>query len=346
MVTRFLDRVPSWALPAVPVRASLVAAALLACWLLLVAAGSERFVLVHAFYLPVTLAAFWLGGPGAVAVALLAGLATGPALPDGVRPAEYVASDWMLRTGFFTGFSVLAWILLGRIRAQARSMRGLYARTLRGFVRALEYKDVETSEHCERVARNAVLLGRRLDLSANQLEALYWAGFLHDLGKLATPAEILAKPGRLTGEEYDLVRRHSDLGADLLEGVSASFRSIAEGVRHHHERWDGMGYPDGLAGDEIPLFGRILGVVDVFEALTSDRPYRAALPVADAMAIVREGSGTQFDPDLTERFLTLVAADRVYLQDRSGKASIVEAPRSFNPDVLREPAWRPRRTLS
>ncbi|MEX2502829.1 MAG: HD-GYP domain-containing protein [Trueperaceae bacterium] len=346
MVTRFLDQRPNGAVPAVTVRAALVVLALIASWLLLVTAGSELFVLVHAFYLPVTLAAFWLGGPSAVFVAIVAGVLTGPLLPVGVRPAEYAAVDWIVRTGFFVGFGVLAWILLGHIRAQARSMQSLYARTLRGFVRALEYKDVETSEHCERVARNAVLLGRRLDLSANRLEALYWAGFLHDVGKIATPAAILAKPGRLTGDEYDVVRRHAPLGADLLEGVSESFRSIAEGIRHHHERWDGMGYPDALSGVEIPVYGRILGVVDVFEALTSDRPYRAALPVAEAMAIVREGSGTQFDPDLTETFLALVAADRVYLQDRSGKASIVETPRTFNPDVLREPAWRERRTLS
>ncbi|MDZ7799997.1 MAG: HD-GYP domain-containing protein [Trueperaceae bacterium] len=327
-------------------RAGGVGLGLVACWLLLLLVGSELFVLVHAFYLPVTLAAFWLGPVGAVASAVAAGVMAGPLLPAGVRPAEYAAGEWLVRLGFFAGFSVLAGILLSRIRSQARSMRSLYARTLRGFVRALEYKDVETGDHCERVARNAVHMGRQLGFAETQLEAIYWAGYLHDLGKIATPAEVLGKPGRLTSAEYEVVKKHAEMGADLLEGVSTSFRSIAEGVRHHHERWDGLGYPGGLAGEEIPLFGRILGVVDVFEALTSDRPYRAALPVREAAAIVQEGAGSHFDPGLAEAFLSLVAADRVHVQGRSGNESLVESPVMFNPEVLREQAWDKKRMLS
>src|SRR5690606_13984378 len=128
--------------------------------------------------------------------------------------------------------------------------------------------------HCERVAQNAVSVGRVLGLPTNDLKALYWAGLLHDLGKIGVPEDILRKPGRLTGDEYTVMKRHARLGYEILMTVSSAFEELAEGVYTHHERFDGAGYPRGLKGEDIPIFGRILAVVDVFEAVTSERPYR------------------------------------------------------------------------
>lgn len=329
-----VGREPGRPLSSLVVRLVVIGMALLACWSLVATVGSGLFVLVHAFYLPVTLAAFWLGRMGTVAVGIVAGALAGPLLPAGVTPEASAAGADLIRMGFVVGFSVIGAWSVHRIRSQSATMQRLYARTLRGFVRALEYKDEETSEHCERVARNAVLLGRRMKLSPIRLEALYWAGYLHDVGKIATPTSILTKPGPLTENEYAVVKRHTVLGGDLLAQVSPAFQPIAEGVLYHHERWDGTGYPEGLSGTDIPLFGRILGVVDVFEALTSNRPYRAAMPEHQAAAIVREGIGSHFDPDAGNAFMEMLAEGRVGVEGRRPRHATSEAPDAFNPDVL------------
>jgi HD-GYP domain-containing protein (c-di-GMP phosphodiesterase class II) len=137
-----------------------------------------------------------------------------------------------------------------------------------------------------------------LGLAQETLRAVYWAGLLHDLGKIAVPERILQKPGTLSADEMVTMRRHSDIGANLLMSVSADLRQIADGVRSHHERWDGSGYPGQVRGDAIPLVGRIVSVVDVFEALTCKRPYRQPQPVSEVLEFVRYRSGTWFDPEL------------------------------------------------
>lgn len=316
-------------------RVAVIGLAMGACWLLLVALGASHFVLVHAFYLPVLLAAFWLGPVAGGVAGVIAGFFAGPFLPEQLAPQGYTFGAWVYRLGFFVGFGVLSGSLIERIYLQSLGVRQLYARTLRGFVRALEYKDVETGEHCERVARNAVMLGRRLGLSQQDREALYWAGYLHDVGKIATPAHILAKPGSLTETEFEVVKQHTVRGYDLLSHVSPAFEGIAEGVRHHHERWDGTGYPDGLAREETSLFGRILGVVDVFEALTSDRPYRRALAEEEAAAMVREGAGTHFDPRIAEVFLASWEAGLLHVEGRDGRYTGMEPPEVFDPARMR-----------
>lgn len=321
-----------------------VGATLLACWLLLIAVGVEYFVLVHLFYLPVVLAAFWLGWPATFGVAVAAGLLAGPLLPQEVTPDTHTRWSWLFRLLFLVGFGGVLGVLVHELRALQRrhaadlyaSVTRLYARTLQAFAQALEMKDEETGEHCGRVARNAVTLGRRLGLSPSRLDALYWAGYLHDVGKLATPSHVLSKPGKLTPEEFALVQRHTQLGSDLLRGVSPAFQEIAEGVKHHHERWDGEGYPEGLAGAEIPSFGRILAVVDVFEALTSHRPYRDALSGPEAAAIVRSGVGLHFDPEAAEAFLRAIAEDEVHVEARHGRRAQGKPPDAFDPEMLHD----------
>jgi putative two-component system response regulator len=145
----------------------------------------------------------------------------------------------------------------------------------------VEARDPYTQGHCERLATYASALGARLGLDQPDLDALYRGAFLHDIGKVAVPDRVLLKPRRLDAEEYELMKQHPQIGESLC-GTLRSLERVRPIVRHHHERWDGSGYPDGLAGDAIPLLAQIVGVVDVFDALTTDRPYRKALSTAAA----------------------------------------------------------------
>src|SRR5262249_32197866 len=174
--------------------------------------------------------------------------------------------------------------------------------------RIIEARDPCTEGHCERLAHYATALGRQLSLEPADIAALYRGGFLHDIGKIAIPDRILLKKGRLTKKEYALMKQHPSIG----DGLCATVRSLERVrpiVRHHHERLDGRGYPDGLSGDAIPLLARIVSVVDVFDALTTDRPYRAALPTTRAYQMLREDARKGWcDVDLVETFVDLHAA--------------------------------------
>jgi putative two-component system response regulator len=147
--------------------------------------------------------------------------------------------------------------------------------------RIIEARDPCTEGHCERLSDYATTLGRHLSLDQADIDALYRGAFLHDIGKIAIPDRVLLKKGQLTRKEYELMKRHAAIGDDLCRTVR-SFEAVRPIVRHHHERVDGRGYPDGLAGDRIPLLAQIVSVVDVFDALTTDRPYRKALSTATA----------------------------------------------------------------
>jgi HD-GYP domain-containing protein (c-di-GMP phosphodiesterase class II) len=164
----------------------------------------------------------------------------------------------------------------------------------------------ETRTHCGRVAGYAMRIGELLSLDTRSLTILRWAGTLHDLGKVAIPKSILEKTGRLDTAEWELIKRHSIVGSQVLLAVSPDFAEIATAVRSHHERWDGGGYPDGLSGSAIPLFGRIVCIADVFDSITRPRPYRAtALRAADALAYLRAGAGRHFDPDIIAAVLSV-----------------------------------------
>ncbi|MDK2871527.1 MAG: hypothetical protein PWQ16_879 [bacterium] len=180
----------------------------------------------------------------------------------------------------------------------------LFATTL-ALAKTIEYKDPYTRGHCERVMEYADALALRIGLSDVERKRLRYACILHDIGKIGVPGRILDKPGRLTDEEYEIVKRHPVLGEELLKEVPF-LREISLLVRWHHERWDGRGYPDGLKGYEIPLESRIMAIADAFDAMTSDRPYRRALSKEEAIAQIRGGMGTQFDPVLASEFLSLI----------------------------------------
>jgi cyclic di-GMP phosphodiesterase len=171
--------------------------------------------------------------------------------------------------------------------------------------RIVEARDPCTEGHCDRLTDYATALGRHLQLDQADLDALHRGAFLHDVGKIAIPDRVLLKKGKLTRKEYELMKRHPAIGDDLCSTVR-SFDAVRPIVRHHHERLDGRGYPDGLAGDRIPLLAQIVSIVDVFDALTSHRPYRKALPTATAYQMMRaDARGGWCREELLEAFIAL-----------------------------------------
>lgn len=183
-------------------------------------------------------------------------------------------------------------------RAQER-LKDSFSQTLEALARALEARDPYTEGHSRRTARYAAAIAREAGLTGDAHAAIEQAGLLHDLGKIGTPDAVLRKGGPLTGEEQALMRRHSVVGAQILAGV-AFLKEAATLVRHHHEHYDGTGYPDNLSGSAIPMGSRILAVADAIDAMTTDRPYRKALRLGDALAELERGSGRQFDPAVLE----------------------------------------------
>ena len=172
--------------------------------------------------------------------------------------------------------------------------------------RVIEARDPYTKGHSSRVTELAEAIARRLGWGDEQLASLRLGGPLHDIGKLAVSNEVLRKPGRLDEKEMDEIRQHPSLGAKMLMRLS-SFREALPYVLYHHERWDGTGYPSGIAGKTIPVEARVLAIADAFDAMTSDRPYRRALTREEALAEVARGAGTQFDPEIVRVFLELFA---------------------------------------
>jgi putative nucleotidyltransferase with HDIG domain len=225
---------------------------------------------------------------------------------------------------------------MGRLEDANRHLRqvnDLYLSTVETLAMAVDAKDQVTHGHIRRVQVYAVALAKRLGIKeAHQLDAIEAAALLHDMGKLAIPEHILNKPGQLTAAEFAKMKRHSDIGADLLSSITFPY-PVVPIVRHHHENWDGSGYPSGLASTDIPLGARVLSVVDCFDALTSDRPYRPRLSSDEAFAILRQRSGKMYDPLVVDTFASIYAeiaqaATTAGEQARSlySKASIADSP--------------------
>jgi response regulator RpfG family c-di-GMP phosphodiesterase len=176
--------------------------------------------------------------------------------------------------------------------------------TLLAFVKAVEVKDAYTQQHSNRVTGIACIIGRAMGCTTEELDILNFAGRLHDIGKIGIKDDILLKPGRLTDEEFKKIKEHPVVGASIVGQLGLWDREQLI-IRHHHERFDGCGYPDGLQQEEIPLLARILSVADVYDALASDRPYRKKMADHEVLKIIREGAGTQFDPQIIDVFLDL-----------------------------------------
>jgi HD-GYP domain-containing protein (c-di-GMP phosphodiesterase class II) len=206
-----------------------------------------------------------------------------------------------------------AGVALHRARLLAEVER-LFIDVMRAIAAIIDAKDGYTHRHSERVAQFSVRLARELGLTTDNRAIVELAALLHDLGKIGVPDAILNKPGKLTDEEFEEMKQHPVHGAAILANIqSERVKQLLPGVKYHHERWDGTGYPEGLRGEDIPLLGRILAVADFLDALSSDRTYRAATPVEDVIEIVRKMSGSAFDPTIVEALLTLHARGELAL---------------------------------
>ncbi|WP_223589606.1 HD-GYP domain-containing protein [Neobacillus bataviensis] len=217
---------------------------------------------------------------------------------------------------------IFSFIILNRFQSYVKAIKTSYDQQLVGIVKGviatLELKDPYTRGHSERVASYALELAKMSgEFSTDELKDFNYACLLHDIGKIHIPDQILMKSGKLSSEEYETIKSHTVVGAEAVSKV-VRFQNNIEVIRSHHERWDGKGYPDQLKGEEIPYLARIAAIADAFDAMTSTRSYRAALPVEEAYKRILEGKGTQFDPNLVEKF-KLIYPSWIAIHDSSNK---------------------------
>ncbi len=273
------------------------------------------------YLLPVLWAAINYGLRGGVLAASAAGLLflAGRSLSGALQPGDPEATTLYA--------NVLAMSLVGalvgagqereatlrdRLAQSNRLLRNDLLRVVEALTGAIEAKDGSTQTHLRRVSRYALAVGEKLGLARSELEELRYASLLHDVGKIGVPDHLLAKQGPLSGDEAELMQRHAEIGARILGNIDV-LRDVAPLILHHQERYDGArhgeypGYPLGLRGDRIPLGARIIAVVDAFDAMTSDRPYRAALDPAEAIEVLRAERGRQFDPGIVDVFLAVLS---------------------------------------
>jgi HD domain len=219
-----------------------------------------------------------------------------------------IAALWSV-LGPFTPVFVLIPVFIARWAvAQFAAQQRSYEATVSALCQAVETKDFYTRGHSERVSRGSVMISREIGMRAERVEAIRYAGMLHDVGKLGVPTSVLQKNGSLTDDEYAAIQLHPMRGLDIVREIGFLDEALA-GIMHHHERIDGKGYPMGLAGDEIPEFARVLAVADAFDAMTSNRSYRGARSVPEGIAELRKWAGTQFDPAFVDAFVTAIERD-------------------------------------
>jgi hypothetical protein len=216
-----------------------------------------------------------------------------------------IAALWSV-VGPFAPLLVLIPLFVARWAvAQFAEQQRAYEATVGALCQAVETKDFYTRGHSDRVSRGSVMIAREIGMRSDRVEAIRYAGMLHDVGKLGVPTKVLQKTGKLTEEEYAAIQLHPMRGLDIVREIGFLDEALA-GIMHHHERIDGRGYPMGLAGDEIPEFARVLAVADAFDSMTSTRSYRGARPTEEAIAELRKWSGTQFDPAFVDAFVAAI----------------------------------------
>ena len=197
------------------------------------------------------------------------------------------------------------------LREQQRKLNEAYWQTVTALSEAVDAKDRYTSGHSKRVAEYSKIIAKRMGKSVTEQEMIYRAGLLHDVGKIRIPVDIINKPGKLTDEEYDLIKIHPVTGYHILKDISEHY-DIAIAAKYHHERYDGKGYPNGLLGENIPELARILAIADSYDAMTSNRSYRKGLPQSVVRSEIEKGKGTQFDSDIADIMLQIIDEDKEY----------------------------------
>ncbi|MFC5265478.1 HD-GYP domain-containing protein [Kribbella qitaiheensis] len=219
-----------------------------------------------------------------------------------------MAVVWLGGLNIFAGVLILGPLVLARwALSQYEAEKTAQAATMRAFIQVIETKDLYTRGHSERVSEGVGMLGRQLQLSDERQSALEHAGLLHDVGKVGVPTSIIRKPGRLDDAEMDAIRLHPARGVELIGNIPF-LEEVKSAVLHHHEKYDGTGYPAGLAGRNIPYFARIIGIVDAFDCLTSTRSYRPARGVEETLAVLVQDRHTHFDPELVDAFVQVIRA--------------------------------------
>jgi len=189
------------------------------------------------------------------------------------------------------------------LKSANQELQGAYLDTIHRLVLAAEYKDEDTGAHIVRMSRYSALIAAKLGLPGEEVQNIQYAAPMHDVGKIGIPDNILMKPGKLTDEEFDFMKTHTSIGAKILADSKAKILQLAHQIAiSHHEKWNGRGYPQGLSGDKTPIAGRIVGLADVFDALTSKRPYKDPFPVEVALDIIKKERGEHFAPDVVDVF--------------------------------------------
>ncbi|MGI9861257.1 HD-GYP domain-containing protein [Moorella naiadis] len=277
-----------------------------------------QIIIDFLYLIPITVAAMNSFIDGLV-TALAAGylrLFINPVTFSFLKATDYV--DLIIVLGFYLLDPVLV-ELLRRLARQRRQLgQNLYITTA-ALLEALHLRDQYTGRHSRQVAGYARRLAAALDLPRDYQESLYLAGLLHDIGKIGINDACLNKPGRLTPEEWQAIRRHPQLSYNIVKKVDKIEEGIARAVLYHHERYDGRGYPQGLKGEAIPLEARILSVADCYDAMTTNRVYRPALTPVEAVRELKRCAGSQFDPQIVDVFCRILAADGLN-QDHKDKA--------------------------
>ncbi|MBB3167202.1 HD domain-containing phosphohydrolase [Simiduia aestuariiviva] len=194
-----------------------------------------------------------------------------------------------------------------KVRERTRQLYEAQIKLIECLGKAAEYRDTDTGMHVVRMSHASALLARQMGLSEEECEIILHASPMHDIGKIAIPDDVLLKQGKLDSKEWQTMKTHAEVGAEILGHYDSRLMEVAAIIaKTHHERWDGKGYPQGLKGEEIPLYTRIVSVCDVFDALTSNRPYKVAWPVAKALDYLKDNSGTQFDPQVVQEFVAIL----------------------------------------
>jgi len=207
------------------------------------------------------------------------------------------------------------------VQERTRELHDTRLQIVRKLGRAAEFRDNETGNHIIRMSKIAALLAQTSGMNEYECDLLLNAAPMHDIGKIGIPDKILLKNGKFEPEEWEVMKTHTQIGADILAGDDSEVLKMARSIAlTHHEKWDGTGYPNGLAGAAIPLVGRITAIADVFDALTSERPYKHAWPVFQAIEYIKVNAGTHFDPDLTAKFLDLMPQVQQILDEYSDPA--------------------------
>lgn len=215
----------------------------------------------------------------------------------------YLTSTFLLRgTNDEPEYAVGIYVPINRFKIIEEKLDSINLSIIRAFCKAIGIRDTYTKQHSEHVAALMVELAEYMRLPREGITIAYLAGIVHDVGKLGVPEQVLNKPGCLTDSEYESVKRHAIKGADILSDIDG-FSLIASIVRHHHERFDGRGYPEGLRGESIPIYSRMLAVCDAYDAMTSARCYRKPYNIRQALDEIRRCAGTQFDPEISDAFI-------------------------------------------